>query len=159
MNREFKSVVPNPVEALKKGVAERKESYGLFCKAAEAVKAFNGKKITKAFATAVAKALPAGLTVSYSKEYGRFNTSIWGNGREFKNLISITWGFVETETFDFDEFLKRNSCYTLEEGRIPALEAELDVIEAKCNRYARALKELEEAEDDLYPARSYVLAY
>lgn len=45
----------------------------------ETLKKFEGKKITKRFATAVEKALPHGYTVSYRAEKGyRFTIYVWG---------------------------------------------------------------------------------
>ena len=77
----------------------------------EALKKFEGKKITKRFATAVEKKLGEGYSVFYKAEDGyRYSISIWGRDIEYKSRWTFDLGHkpwnksVEPEPFSVEKF-------------------------------------------------------
>lgn len=81
----------------------------------EALKKFEGKKVTKRFATAVEKKLGEGYNVSYKRDDGyRFEISVWGKEIPFAkrytfDLAKCPWSGPKVAYFSVEAFTEELS--------------------------------------------------
>lgn len=159
---EYPNIVPDPIGAIEKALALRETVFMVFVKTIEALAPLNGRKINKAFATAVEKALP-GYSVYYDKKDYNVSINVWGNGVPYDRKISVylcQQGFGQPlPVFDFDACAGDLNPGFMQEGdRITADREAMDGILEKCGRYMRAKAELEAADKELDRLRYYVMA-
>lgn len=156
MNVQYKQVKPDPLNALTAAIAERKVIFRIYSEVANVLKDFDGKKITKALATAVEK--KTGLNTYYGAEYSWFSLKVWGPTLPFKDRIDLNLGYTghDGNIFNYAQFVDSNGRYSLDETRIPELEAEAAQIGPKLDRYKAALAEIEAASEALENCRCYV---
>lgn len=156
IKNSYPALKPNPIAAAEEALAARKVRFALYKKAEAALKPFEGKKITRALATAIEKALP-GYNVFYKKSYSWFEVDIWGEEIPYAERVTLNLGYFSNPIFDFVKFVcNGNGCYSLEEGRLPAFEEGMSALPAKVEEYKAALAVVEAAYANLGEYRSYV---
>lgn len=115
------------------------------------IKKFEGKKITKAMATAVEKELsPEGYVVSYSPRHGMFYVSIWK--KNYNDRIEFLFGHESDPTFRIGDsrkersgFAYSNTCYGDAAKERNAARLAMLQNEEGLNDFARVLDTMKEA--------------
>lgn len=110
------------IEILKAEIVREQEGIDLFERFKKATEKFEGKKITKAIATAFEKELGPEYVVYYSSEYGMYQISFWKGSSQNKKQFLI--GYDSTPIF------RRGHSTESHSG-----------IEYFCNCYGQAAKE------------------
>lgn len=113
-------------EAIQEQIKIKQDNLKILDAIEPVLKSFDGKTISKRIETAIKKALPE-YTVYYGKSYSWYEVRIWGNGIKYDNSITLNLGYLrDTDTLNFDWFVKNNKFLYLEKERMDILVAVSD---------------------------------
>jgi hypothetical protein len=142
---------------------DREEPFG---RVLDALRPFEGKKITKRIATAVEKAIPE-YTVYYDggkNVSGIYHLTIWGNGISMDQRIQLYLGSVQVttphgepipaKTFFVERFLDANCCYYEAAQERNAKRRKLLKNTRKLDRIAAAINAFRDAATELHSVTS-----
>lgn len=137
----------------------------------DALRPYDGKPYSRRMATAVEKALKAGMPASsrgWSVEWGKndsaYHLLIWGNGIHLKNRLALLLGYpgptknVEDHTFDYARYLEEYAPpYTRMSEHIYDMQDKLSSLDELVLQWNSAVDALQQAEQAFGYAANYLI--